>query len=226
MLEIRTRNANLMDENLNLKRKLSERKTQSTNPTMENFAELGGLGSEELKKHIVSLSQKLQRRSQKTNELEKKIVEVQTLSAEQNIAISQLKSENEKLKKYKKVAIKQDQIIDRYEKLIKRLGDELRIERTQKQTLAYKVIESPRTSEDDFPRALNHSPNTRILGDITAEQILQHEHNLQQVNHHREQIPEIDIDHVKKQPVKHSSGSYRRPSPKLSPLASIPAKTE
>jgi len=187
---------------------------------MENFAELGGLGSEELKKHIVSLSQKLQRRSQKTNELEKKIVEVQTLSAEQNIAISQLKSENEKLKKYKKVAIKQDQIIDRYEKLIKRLGDELRIERTQKQTLAYKVIESPRT-------ALNHSPNTRILGDITAEQILQHEHNLQQVNHHREQIPEIDIDHVKKQPVKHSSGSYRRPSPKLSPLASIiPAKTE
>ena len=55
---------------------------------------------------------------------------------------------------------------------------------------------------------------------MTSEEILQQEQLIIKAEKVLEKIPNLDFDGNKKQPIRHhSSGSYRRPSPKLNPLS-------
>src|SRR5687767_6492654 len=107
------------------------------NCEMHDFAGLDKMEADELKRRInihinctyfsfifcltnlLLISQKLQNKMIKKNELERKYIELQKAHTEQSIHMQNLQEDNGKLRKYKKTASKQEEVIEKLENLMK-----------------------------------------------------------------------------------------------------------
>eukprot|EP01114_Cavostelium_apophysatum_P001898 TRINITY_DN11666_c0_g1_i1.p1 TRINITY_DN11666_c0_g1~~TRINITY_DN11666_c0_g1_i1.p1 ORF type:complete len:225 (-),score=96.62 TRINITY_DN11666_c0_g1_i1:320-994(-) len=115
LIFLRTKNTHLQEENIELKKKI---KAQIDSSDVGDVAVLDKLGADELKKKIFLLSQKLQNKLIKKNEIERKCIELQKSHAEQSFVNQTLREENAKLRKFKKTAAKQEEVIEKLETLL------------------------------------------------------------------------------------------------------------
>lgn len=84
---------------------------------------------DDIKRKLIYLSQKLHKRTVKKNDYERKYIDVQKINTEQMIKIQNLQEDNTNLRKYKKTCLKQEEVIEKYEKLLQQINNEHRKER-------------------------------------------------------------------------------------------------
>eukprot|EP01116_Phalansterium_solitarium_P003506 TRINITY_DN14327_c0_g1_i1.p1 TRINITY_DN14327_c0_g1~~TRINITY_DN14327_c0_g1_i1.p1 ORF type:complete len:951 (-),score=372.49 TRINITY_DN14327_c0_g1_i1:768-3311(-) len=187
----------LKDEVARLQAWQREHGAQTPNPLASSGVAAVDPESEEVRERLTKLEVKLQKREKqlaKSREIETRYSDLQRAHTQQGRFVQTLQDEIVSLRKFKKTALKQEEVIEAFERLLSQAS--------------YR-----RPGQPDFrpPRLPGVPTSPRQL--MEAEQSLNRSGS--------SGLP--DTDNVKRQPVRHgSSGSYRKPSPHLVPLAEQP----
>jgi hypothetical protein len=74
----------------------------------------------EMRKRVVFLTEKVKKKTEKKLEIERILIETRKKLEDQNVALAQISDENQTLLKYKKTAIKQEEVVEQLENLLQK----------------------------------------------------------------------------------------------------------